>query len=93
MVFLNRSLQNLVAFKMAKQPKPLTAKVRQICSEYPDEFLATPVGDLRYNLCDLLVKCDKKFSWKVTEKVSSTKVNWRQTTNPKVSKPFYDSIK
>ena len=46
---------------MPKQPKSSTAKVRQICSEYPDEFLATPAGDLRCNLCDVLVKCDKKF--------------------------------
>ena len=46
---------------MPKQPKSSTPKVRQICSKYPDEFLATPVGDLRYNLCDVLVKCDKKF--------------------------------
>ena len=60
-VFLNRSLQNLVTLKMSKQPKFLTAKVRQICSEYPNEFLATPVGNLQCNLCDVLVKCDKKF--------------------------------
>ena len=47
---------------MPKQPKSSTTKVRQICSEYRDEFLAAPVGDLRCNLCDVLVKCDKKFS-------------------------------
>ena len=46
---------------MPKQPKSSTAKVRRICSEYPNEFLATPAGDLRRNLCDVLVKCDKKF--------------------------------
>ena len=46
---------------MPKQAKSSTAKVRQICQEYPDEFLATPVRDLRCNLCDVLVKCDKKF--------------------------------
>ena len=61
MVFLNRSLQNLIALKLPKQPKSSTVKVKQICSEYPDEFLATPVGDLRCNLCDESVKCDKKF--------------------------------
>ena len=61
MVFLNRSLQNLVALKTPKQPKSSTPKVRHICSEYPDEFLETPVGYLRCNLCDVLVKCDKKF--------------------------------
>ena len=55
-VFLKRSLQNLVALKIPKQPKSSTAKVRQICSEYPDEFLATPVGDLRCNLCDVLAE-------------------------------------
>ena len=46
---------------MPKQAKSSTAKVRQICHEYPDEFSATPARDLRCNLCDVLVKCDKKF--------------------------------
>ena len=46
---------------MPKQAKSSTAKVRQICQEYPDEFSATPARDLRCNLCDVLVKCDKKF--------------------------------
>ena len=46
---------------MPKQAKPSTAKVRQICQEYPDEFSATPARDLRCNLCDVLVKCYKKF--------------------------------
>ena len=47
--------------RMPKQTKSSTAKVRQICKEYPDEFSATPARDLRCNLCDVLVKCDKKF--------------------------------
>ena len=46
---------------MPKQAKSSTAKVRQICQEYPDEFSATPARDLRCNLCVVLVKCDKKF--------------------------------
>ena len=46
---------------MPKQAESSTAKVRQICHEYPDEFSATPARDLRCNLCDVLVKCDKKF--------------------------------
>ena len=46
---------------MPKQAKSSTAKVRQICHEYPDEFLATPARDLQCNLCNMLVKCDKKF--------------------------------
>ena len=46
---------------MPEQAKSSTAKVRQSCQEYPDEFLATPAGDLQYNLCDALVNCDKKF--------------------------------
>ena len=46
---------------MPKQAKSSTAKVRQICQEYPDEFSTTPANDLRCNLCDVLVKCDKKF--------------------------------
>ena len=28
---------------------------------YPDEFSTNPAGDLRCNLCDVIVKCDKKF--------------------------------
>ena len=46
---------------MPKQAKSSTAKVRQICQEYPDEFLTTPARDLRCNLCDVLVECEKKF--------------------------------
>ena len=46
---------------MPKQAKSSIAKVRQTCHEYPDEFSATPAGDLRCNLCDVSVKCDKKF--------------------------------
>ena len=46
---------------MPKQAKSSTAKVKQICQEHPDEFLAIPARDLRCNLCDVLVKCDKKF--------------------------------
>ena len=46
---------------MPKQAKSSIAKVRHTCQEYPDEFSATPAGDLRCNLCDVLVKCDKTF--------------------------------
>ena len=46
---------------MSKQAKSSTAKVGQICQEYPNEFLATLAGALRCNLCNVLVKCDKKF--------------------------------
>ena len=46
---------------MPKQAKSSIGKLRQTCQEYPDEFSATPAGDLRCNLCDVLVKCDKKF--------------------------------
>ena len=46
---------------MSKQAKSSIANVRQTCQEYPDEFSVTPAGDLRCNLCDVLVKCDKKF--------------------------------
>ena len=46
---------------MLKQAKSSIAKVRQTCLKNPDEFSATPAGDLRCNLCDVLVKCDKKF--------------------------------
>ena len=46
---------------MPKQAKSSTAKVRQICQEYRDEFSATPARDLPCNLCEVLIKCDKKF--------------------------------
>ena len=46
---------------MSKQAKSSTAKVRQICQEHPNEFSAIPARDLRCNLCDVLVKYDKKF--------------------------------
>ena len=46
---------------MPIQAKSSIAKVRQICREYPAEFLTTSAGDLRYNLYDVLVKFDKKF--------------------------------
>ena len=46
---------------MPKRAKCSTAKVRQICQEYPDEFSATLARDLRCNLYDVFVKCDKKF--------------------------------
>ena len=59
---------------MPKQAKSSIAKVRQTCQEYLDEFWASPAGDLRCNLCDALVKCDKKFfvvSKKLAKKISA----------------------
>ena len=47
--------------EMPKQAKLTTAKVRKIYRQYPNEFGETPVGDLRCNFCDVLVKCDKRF--------------------------------
>ena len=46
---------------MPKQAKSSTAKDREICRQYPNEFEATPAGDLRCKLREVLVKCDKKF--------------------------------
>ena len=46
---------------MPKQTNSCTAKVKQICQEYPDKFSATAAGDLRCYLYDVLVKCNKKF--------------------------------
>ena len=60
---------------MPKQAKSSIAKVREVCRQYPNEFEATPAGDLRCKFCEVLVKCDKKFLLRVTEKVSFTKVN------------------
>ena len=56
---------------MPKQAKSSIAKVKQTCQEYPDEFSATPAGDLRCNLCDMLVNATKSFLWKATEKVTT----------------------
>ena len=74
--------------RMPKQAKSSTAKVKQICHEYPDEFSATSARDLRCNLCDVLVKCDKKFFVESYQKSKQHKENWRPRANPKVSKPF-----
>ena len=73
---------------MLELAKTFTAKVKQISQEYPDQFLATAAGDLRCNLCDVLVKYDKKFFVESHRKVNNTKEKWRQKANPKVSKPF-----
>ena len=58
MVFLSRSLQSKECLNKPNLPQ---RKLGQICHEYPDEFSATPARDLRCNLCDVLVKCDKEF--------------------------------
>ena len=52
-----------ITFAAASQSNSHKCKrgFRQTCQEYPHEFSATPVSDLRCNLCDVLVKCDKKF--------------------------------
>ena len=55
-VFLNRTSQNLVALKMPKQQK-----LEKFAANIRMSFWATPVGDLRCNLSDVLVKYDKKF--------------------------------
>ena len=65
---------------MPKQAKSSTAKVRQICQEYPDEFSATPARDLRCNLCDVLVKCNKKF---FVESHQKSKQHQRKETESK----------
>ena len=41
---------------MPKLAKSSTAKVSQICQEYPCEFSANPADGLRCNLYDVLVK-------------------------------------
>ena len=57
-VFLSRSLQSK---ECLNKPNLLQQKLGKIWQEYPDKFSATPARDLRCNLCDVLVKCDKKF--------------------------------
>ena len=73
---------------MTKQAKYSTAKVKQIYKEYPIEFSATPVGDLRCNVCVVLVKCHKKFFVESRQKISNAEENWRRRANSKVSKTF-----
>ena len=46
---------------MSKQAKSTTAKVWEICRQYPNEFRETPAGDLRRNFGGVFVKCNKKF--------------------------------
>ena len=59
---------------MIKQAKSSTAKVREICRQYPNEFEATPAGDLRCKFCDVLVKCDKKFFAESHRKIKKTPI-------------------
>ena len=60
--------------KIPKQAKSTTAKVREIRRQYPNEIGENPAGYLRCNFCDALVKCEKKNLWRVTAKVSFTKL-------------------
>ena len=53
---------------MPKQVNSSIAKVRKICQEYPNEFLVTPAGNLQCNLCNVLVKCNKKFFVEIHQK-------------------------
>ena len=76
---------------MPKQAKSSIAKVRQTCQEHPDEFSATPAGDLRCNLCDMLVKCDKKFFVESHRKSKQHQGNWRRRANLKVSEAHFYS--
>ena len=61
LALFTRGLLSCSLQRMPKQAKSSIAKVRQTCQEYPDEFSATPAGDLRCNLCDMIVKYDKNF--------------------------------
>ena len=78
---------------MPKQPKFSTAKVRQICNEYPDEFLAIPAGDLRCNLCDVLAKCDKKIFAESHRKSKQHQGKLETNNKSQGKQTFYDSIK
>ena len=78
---------------MPKQAKS-TKKVGQICQEYPNEFAATPAGDMRCNLCEVSVKCDKKFFCGTPRKNKQRQGKLgHEKANPKASKSFYNSIK
>ena len=73
---------------MPKQAKSSTAKVRQICQQYPDEFSATPARDLRCNLCDVLVKCDKKFFVESHRKSKQHQRKWETNSKSQSKKTF-----
>ena len=92
LVFLSRNLRHLVASKDTYTSKIVYSKSWQIYRQYLDEFLATLAGDLRCNICDVLVKCDKNFFAKVREKVIITKLDCRGKADPKINKSFHSQI-
>ena len=46
---------------MPKEAKLAAAKVREICTQFANEFAITPRGDLYFSLCGFLVKSEKRF--------------------------------
>ena len=80
---------------MQKQTKSSIAKVRQTCQEYPDEFSATPAGDLRCNLCDVLVKCDKQIfveSHRKSKRQHQGKVETKSKSQSKQTFLHFDQV-
>ena len=58
---------------MPKQAKSILSKVGKICREFNNEFSATPGGELRCNLCEVIVKCEKNISSKAIGRASGIK--------------------
>ena len=77
---------------MPKQAKFSVAKVRQTCQEYPNEFSATPAGDLLCNLCDVLVKCDKKFFVESHRKQHQGKLETKGKSQSKQTFLHFDQV-
>ena len=46
---------------MPKQAKSILSKLGKICRKFNNEFSATPGGELRCDLCEVIVKCEKKY--------------------------------
>ena len=65
---------------MPKQAKSSAAKVRQTCQEYPDEFSATPAGDLRWGRYK---RAQSKDAWNlVTTQNVENNVKWGHHKGP-----------
>ena len=46
MIFLKLQAWEICLDEMLKQARSTTAKVREICHQYPNEFGETPAGDV-----------------------------------------------
>ena len=78
--------------KMPKQTKSTTAKVREICRQYRNQFEKTPAGDL-LQLLRHISQMEQKIFMESHRKVVYTQLNRQRQAVLKVSKPICNSIK